>query len=165
MLRHHEHPLMHCVKTGFDDVLHCFACNTLCKSNSYLCFDCNFNIHSECLLLPLTINYYDHVHPFTLISSFQEDDSNNYYYDICEERRDPDHGVYYCEECLCFVAHFECTLSLKGTTELEVSSSKQLEDIAVDEVVSEKYTIFLQWDAEIDKLREVVKKLSIKERV
>ncbi|XP_060669685.1 uncharacterized protein LOC107435452 isoform X2 [Ziziphus jujuba] len=107
----HEHPLVYFSEI-YDNDVRCYACNTPCKYRSFRCFTCNFNIHTGCLALPITVNYDDHVHPLTLTTSFKEDEHpTTYYCDICEKRRDPDHGIYLCKECL-FMAHFECALSL-----------------------------------------------------
>jgi hypothetical protein len=38
-----------------------------------------------------------------------EDDSGEYYCDICEEEQDPKHGFYYCEDCN-YLAHVVCIL-------------------------------------------------------
>ena len=45
-----------------------------------------------------------------------EDDSTEYYCDICEEERDPKDDVYYCEECEgFFVAHIQCVVDEVST--------------------------------------------------
>lgn len=92
------------MKIDFDDVL-CVACNKVCDADLFRCFACDFNIHSGCMSLPSTVDYYDHIHPLTLISSYGEDD----YCFICEEKRDLDYGVYHCAECK-LPAHTECAL-------------------------------------------------------
>nr|XP_048318611.1 uncharacterized protein LOC125418630 [Ziziphus jujuba var. spinosa] len=121
---YHEHPLA-CFDTlyrkddlcaidsywGFRD--RCAVCNASCTciGKVYRCVDCNFNVHEACLSLPLNADYEDHVHPFTLITSLNEDEDGKYYCDLCEDRREPNHGLYCCVECgPSFVAHFECVL-------------------------------------------------------
>jgi hypothetical protein len=47
-------------------------------------------------------------HPFTLCHTL-EDDSSEYYCDICEEERDPKHWFYYCSNCN-YHAHLGCIL-------------------------------------------------------
>lgn len=103
-----EHPLARYDQIYSDDVC-CAACNILCNRDLFRCFHYNFNIHKKCLSFPLTVDYDDHVHPLTLTSSFKEDDGH-YYSSLCEERRDPEFGIYLCKECQ-FVEHFECALS------------------------------------------------------
>lgn len=62
------------------------------------------------------------MHSMTLITSFKEDNSGTYYCDICEEVRDPDAGVYRCEECPSFVAYFDCILLVCPSLILRVAS-------------------------------------------
>ncbi|KAH7515299.1 hypothetical protein FEM48_Zijuj10G0012000 [Ziziphus jujuba var. spinosa] len=109
--RHDHHLAYFDFYRGFHDG--CAVCNALCSATGklYRCVDCNFNVHKACLSLPLNVDYEDHVHPFTLITSLNEDEDGKYYCDLCEERREPNHGLYCCVECgPLFVAHFECVL-------------------------------------------------------
>ena len=62
----------------------------------------------RCATLPHTVGYKQHKHPFTLRYT-AEDDSGEYYCDICAEERDPKLWFYYCEECS-FPAHPKCIL-------------------------------------------------------
>ncbi|KAH7515300.1 hypothetical protein FEM48_Zijuj10G0012100 [Ziziphus jujuba var. spinosa] len=61
-------------ENGFRD--RCAVCNALFSTSRkvYCCVDCNFNVHKACLSLPLNVDYEDHVHTFTLITSFNEDE-------------------------------------------------------------------------------------------
>ncbi|MBA0803894.1 hypothetical protein Gohar_014057 [Gossypium harknessii] len=46
------------------------------------------------------------------MDSFIEDDSGKYYCDFCEEERNPNDDIYYCEECNGqTIAHIECVLA------------------------------------------------------
>ena len=72
------------------------------------CITCEFALDFKCATLPLTTRYKQHEHPFTL-SYVVEDDSGDYYCDICEEERDPKHWFYYCANCS-YPAHPECIL-------------------------------------------------------
>ncbi|KAH7515370.1 hypothetical protein FEM48_Zijuj10G0019300 [Ziziphus jujuba var. spinosa] len=136
----------------------CYACNAPCKCYLFRCFTCNFNIRHDCLALPFTVNYDDHVHPLTLTTSFKEDEHPTAYYcDICEKRRDPDQGIYLCEECP-FIAHFECALSL---LEDDNHTLDEEEDIRL---TNKKVSVEIldQLNEEIDKLREVMEQLFVK---
>ena len=65
----------------------------------FRCTKCEFTLNFGCATLSHTIKYKQHKHPFTL-NYIAEDDSSEYYYDICEEKRDhPNHWFYNCEEC------------------------------------------------------------------
>ncbi|XP_050274516.1 uncharacterized protein LOC126717165 [Quercus robur] len=82
-----------------------------CNSESYFvfhCSTCEFVLDFKCATLPQTTWYNQHEHPFTLCYTL-EDDSGEYYCDICEEERDPKQWFYYCAECS-FPAHHDCIL-------------------------------------------------------
>jgi hypothetical protein len=82
-----------------------------CDSKSYQvfhCTTCEFALDFKCATLPHTTRYKQHEHSFTL-SYMAEDDSGEYYCDICEEERDPKHWFYYCEDCS-YPAHVVCIL-------------------------------------------------------
>ncbi|XP_050274491.1 uncharacterized protein LOC126717144 [Quercus robur] len=74
----------------------------------FRCTTCEFVLDFKCATLPQTAWYYQHEHPFTLCYA-PEDDSGEYYCDICEEERDPKQWYYYCEECS-YPAHSKCIL-------------------------------------------------------
>ncbi|KAL4637155.1 hypothetical protein ACB092_03G060000 [Castanea dentata] len=74
----------------------------------FRCTTCEFVLDFKCATLPQTAWYYQHEHPFTLCY-IPEDDSGEYYCDICEEERDPKQWFYYCEECI-YPAHSKCIL-------------------------------------------------------
>ncbi len=82
-----------------------------CDSKSYQvfpCITCEFALDFKCATLPHSTRYKQHEHSFTL-SYTVEDDSGEYYCDICEEERDPKHWFYYCEDCS-YPAHRVCIL-------------------------------------------------------
>ncbi|KAL4274078.1 hypothetical protein GQ457_13G026180 [Hibiscus cannabinus] len=86
------------------------------------CMECDVKLHIEHVLPPTLKSKY-HIHPLTLENGFKEDDSGEYYCDICEEERDPmtltDH-VYSCTECgVAFVSHLHCALN----SEEEIAAS------------------------------------------
>jgi hypothetical protein len=95
MLTHvgHEHPLILSSTTNAEE---CSACNS--KGKIFRCTKCEFTLDFGCATLPHTVGYKQHEHPFTLRYT-AEDDSGEYYCDICEEERDPKLWFYYCEEC------------------------------------------------------------------
>ncbi|PPR88474.1 hypothetical protein GOBAR_AA32214 [Gossypium barbadense] len=64
---------------------------------------CSLTVNSVMLALALW-NYSQ--------DSFIEDDSGKYYCDFCEEERNPNDDIYYCEECNGqTIAHIECVLT------------------------------------------------------
>ncbi|XP_075658706.1 uncharacterized protein LOC142628505 [Castanea sativa] len=83
--------------------------NTKCNGYGvFRCATCEFVLDFKCATLPQTTWYNQHEHPFTLCYT-PEDDSGEYYCDICEEERDPKKWFYYCAECN-FPAHCDCIL-------------------------------------------------------
>uniref|UniRef100_A0A2N9FTB1 DC1 domain-containing protein n=1 Tax=Fagus sylvatica TaxID=28930 RepID=A0A2N9FTB1_FAGSY len=103
MLTHvgHEHPLILSSTTNAEK---CSACKS--ESKIFRCTKCEFTLDFGCATLPHTVWYKQHEHPFTLRYT-AEDDSGEYYCDICEEERDPKLWFYYCEECS-YPAHPKC---------------------------------------------------------
>ncbi|XP_017984636.1 PREDICTED: uncharacterized protein LOC108663792 [Theobroma cacao] len=88
----------------------CSVCGELCKA-FYRCLECAINFHLDCVPIPRIVHSKYHVHHLTMKDSFLEDDSGEYYCDICEEERYPNDHVYCCEECNgLFAAHIECVV-------------------------------------------------------
>ncbi|KAI4373203.1 hypothetical protein MLD38_011356 [Melastoma candidum] len=102
----HEHELAYYKEA---EQLKCYACGDHCSLDLYRCVPCNFNLHRSCLPLPQLVDHKRHWHPLTLHNKYLEDDTGEYYCEICTERRHPDRGVYCCIGCE-FFAHIECTL-------------------------------------------------------
>ena len=103
MLTHigHKHPLIFSSTTNDEE---CSVCNS--TGRMFRCTKCEFTLDFRCATLPLTIKSKLHEHPFTLYCTV-EDDSDEYYCDICEEERDPKYWFYYCEKCS-YPAHPKC---------------------------------------------------------
>uniref|UniRef100_A0A2N9J523 Phorbol-ester/DAG-type domain-containing protein n=2 Tax=Fagus sylvatica TaxID=28930 RepID=A0A2N9J523_FAGSY len=78
------------------------------KNEVFRCTTCEFALNFKCATLPLTTRYEQHEHPF-ILSYTAEDNSGEYYCDICEEERDPNHWFYYCAECS-YPAHPKCII-------------------------------------------------------
>ncbi|XVE81011.1 hypothetical protein DITRI_Ditri15bG0028300 [Diplodiscus trichospermus] len=88
----------------------CSACHTDCSDTLFCCKDCKFYVHLECMPLPYILKHRRHLHPLTLTHSIVEDDFEEYYCDMCEAKRNPEHDVYYCKECT-YIAHVDCVIS------------------------------------------------------
>ncbi len=70
--------------------------NCCCDNNIYpifCCTTCEFSLDFKCATLPRTTRYTQHEHPFTFCYT-AEDNSGEYYCDICKEERDPKHMIY-----------------------------------------------------------------------
>ncbi|KAJ4846771.1 hypothetical protein Tsubulata_031240 [Turnera subulata] len=87
----------------------CKVCRKQCIGSFYRCVRCDLNFHSECLPVPYQLRHPCHMDPLTLMDSMCEDDSGEYYCEICTELRNPNHGVYCCKECMVFT-HIGCAL-------------------------------------------------------
>ncbi|KAK7837405.1 hypothetical protein CFP56_021290 [Quercus suber] len=101
----HEHRLI------LSNTAHRQKCN--CCDNKrcqvFRCTTCEFVLDFQCATLPHTTRYGQHEHPFTL-NYRAEDDSGEYYCDICEEeRRNSKYWFYYCEDCS-YPAHPNCII-------------------------------------------------------
>ncbi|XVF62092.1 hypothetical protein PTKIN_Ptkin08bG0189600 [Pterospermum kingtungense] len=114
----------------------CHVCCGLCGDNFYRCVECKYNFHLQCLSLSSSAIHKNHRHPLVLVDSFKEDDSEEYYCDICENERNRTHPVYYCEKCT-FIAHVECVLH-KDTSEEVAWSVPQSMDEALSEMEMEQ---------------------------
>ncbi|XVF42326.1 hypothetical protein PTKIN_Ptkin01aG0352300 [Pterospermum kingtungense] len=107
----HGHHLLHLGKSIFVRTSpRCDACRQECTDTFFGCIQCKFFIHLECIPLPDVAKHKRHLHPLTLTSSVIEDDSGKYYCDMCETTRNPEHDVYYCEDCN-YIAHIDCVIS------------------------------------------------------
>ena len=86
---------------------------SVCDSKGYVfrCVDCAFALDFKCTTLPGRARYENHKHLLTLQYTL-EDDSGEYYCDICEEERHPKHWYYYCADCN-YLANPDCVLGEK----------------------------------------------------
>ena len=100
----HKHQLI-LSYTSFDQS--CSSCGYE-RNLVFRCTTCEFALDFKCVTLPQTTMYKQHEHPFTL-SYTAEDDFGEYYCDICEEERNPNHQFYYCIDCT-YLAHPKCIL-------------------------------------------------------
>ncbi|KAA3472567.1 Armadillo [Gossypium australe] len=99
----------------------CELCDVSCKGESfYRCLKCGINFHLKCVRIPYAVKSKYHIHPLLLKDSFIEDEFGKYYCDFCEEERNPNDDIYYCEECNGqTIAHIECVLA-------EVEDNKEI---------------------------------------
>ncbi|KAG8479285.1 hypothetical protein CXB51_029086 [Gossypium anomalum] len=104
--RNHESFRSPCLSIKFD----CYECDGRCNGEPfYRCLKGKINFHLKCVPIPVKSKY--HIHPLILKDSFIEDDSGKYYCDFCEEERNPNDDIYYCQECNGQITtHIECVL-------------------------------------------------------
>ncbi|KAH1083448.1 hypothetical protein J1N35_023209 [Gossypium stocksii] len=106
----HPHNLLQLGKSIIKGIS-CHVCGRKNYNDSlFSCRKCDFNVHPKCIPLPSSFEHKRHLHPLTLVSPFAEDNSEDYYCDMCETERNPEIHVYYCAECN-YIAHIDCVLS------------------------------------------------------
>ncbi|XP_021893655.1 uncharacterized protein LOC110811452 [Carica papaya] len=134
----HKHLL-----TLFDEAESCFDCNLCgktCRGSFLRCVECKFNLHVHCHpSLPLTINHECHVDPLTFTKLLVQDDfyeANEFYCDVCEEKRNPEASVYYCAECD-YVAHVRCVISEVFSEEARIDANSFRSDTRITELDNE----------------------------
>ncbi|KAL0553472.1 hypothetical protein IC582_007367 [Cucumis melo] len=102
----HQHPLS---LDRTNEEHNCEACGEGVKNRvSFRCVRCNFYLDAKCATLPLTVRYRFDAHPLNL-TFVEEEESDEYYCDVCEEEREPWLWSYSCRIC-CFEAHLGCVL-------------------------------------------------------
>ncbi|XP_031375852.1 uncharacterized protein LOC116190310 [Punica granatum] len=102
----HEHSLTYFQRTKY---LQCNRCSNNCNMDLYRCVECNFNLHHDCAPLPPSVKHELHFHLLLLCDRVVDEFYKEQYCDLCEMPRNPEHGVYYCEECNC-AAHIDCAI-------------------------------------------------------
>ncbi|KAL4342008.1 hypothetical protein GQ457_08G026420 [Hibiscus cannabinus] len=115
----HEHGLTYFDKTVIR--VQCSICHEDAQSSFFRCVACAFNIHIYCIpSTPKTIQHQRHLHPLTVTKSpfeyelispeYADGSDDEFYCDICEEKRYKLESVYCCADCK-FIAEVPCVLS------------------------------------------------------
>lgn len=107
---HEDHPL----QLHIEDVnsfrryqFFCYACGFKGHDAFYFCKDCDYHCHVKCALyLERSVLHRRHWDPLVL-SPPPKDDTDEYYCEICAERRHPDVWIYLCLKCD-YQAHVSC---------------------------------------------------------
>ncbi|XVF06873.1 hypothetical protein REPUB_Repub06bG0088700 [Reevesia pubescens] len=97
----HAHPLnLVMMPLSYNYEFRCSGCGDFGHSISYRCYDCNFNLHVSCILLPRTISYDYDKHPLRLTyDSLEQNYLDKSYCEACKKERNPEHWFYYCPAC------------------------------------------------------------------
>ncbi|GMI79258.1 hypothetical protein HRI_001595100 [Hibiscus trionum] len=105
----HAHPLnLVMMPLSYNYEFRCSGCGDFGYSTSYRCYDCNFNLHVSCILLPQTISYEYDKHPLRLTyDSLEQSYLDKSYCEACKKERNPEHWFYYCPACE-FTTHLDC---------------------------------------------------------
>ncbi|KAA3472568.1 Zinc finger, PHD-type [Gossypium australe] len=93
-------------------IFNCEVCDGSCRREPfYRCLKCGIIFHLKYAGIPYTVKFKYHIHPLLLKDSFIKDECGKYYCDFCEEERNPNDDIYYCEECNDqTITHIECVL-------------------------------------------------------
>ncbi|PPD81320.1 hypothetical protein GOBAR_DD21771 [Gossypium barbadense] len=109
----HKHLLTLFEKTA--DVT-CHLCGGNCCNFVLRCVPCDINIHLQCFpSAPKTIKHKSHLPPLILTKSHFEyelnsdEEEDEFYCDVCEQKRNQKELVYYCVECK-FIAEVKCVV-------------------------------------------------------
>ncbi|KAE8678135.1 hypothetical protein F3Y22_tig00111440pilonHSYRG00022 [Hibiscus syriacus] len=105
----HAHPLnLLMMPLSYNYEYRCSGCGDFGHSISYRCYDCNFNLHVGCILLPRTISYDYDKHPLRLTyDSLEQSYLDKSHCEACKKERNPAHWFYYCPACES-TTHLDC---------------------------------------------------------
>ncbi|XVE65141.1 hypothetical protein DITRI_Ditri07aG0157500 [Diplodiscus trichospermus] len=155
------------------DGISCDICFKKANNFCLRCVVCRFSIHLYCHpSVPKTISFKRHIHPLTLTKSPFDYELNSpeeaynidddFYCDVCEEKRDKENDVYYCERCR-FIAEARCVISvlLPFLTMSEDQSTTSSRTISTDEENSAADSMLAKLDEEIAKHTEKAKPLKV----
>ncbi|XP_059428442.1 uncharacterized protein LOC132162193 [Corylus avellana] len=110
ILKHEGH--QHSLSLPISSNKNCNACDhshTYSKNTQvFVCTTCDFALGFECATLPLVARHKNDEHPLALTYA-AENNSGEYYCQICEKERDSNHWFYYCVK-YDFPAHLQCVL-------------------------------------------------------
>ncbi|KFK30793.1 hypothetical protein AALP_AA6G026900 [Arabis alpina] len=128
-LKAHDHQL-----TLFPrlDSFTCNACGLKGDRSPYVCFQCGFMIHQNCLALPRVININRHDHRVSRTSVLGVVNS---VCRVCREKVDWTCGGYSCQSCLVYVVHSKCA------TRDDVWNGKELEGVPEEIEDIEPYVV------------------------
>ncbi|XVE65138.1 hypothetical protein DITRI_Ditri07aG0157200 [Diplodiscus trichospermus] len=131
----------------------CNFCGEKAKKIFLRCVVCGSNMHLYCQpSAPTTITHRCHMHSLTLTKSpfkFElnspenaDDSDDEFYCDVCEEKRDKKDQVYYCSECR-FIAEAGCVISellpsLTASEDKNAMSSRLISEAEVTVAVVNK---------------------------
>ncbi|XVE89767.1 hypothetical protein DITRI_Ditri20bG0021500 [Diplodiscus trichospermus] len=105
----HAHPLnLVMMPLAYNYEFRCSGCGDFGHSISYKCYDCNFNLHVGCILLPRTVSYEYDKHPLRLTyDSLEQNYLDKSHCEACKNERNPEHWFYYCPTCESTI-HLDC---------------------------------------------------------
>ncbi|CAN7025865.1 unnamed protein product [Brassica oleracea var. botrytis] len=116
----------------------CNACGTRGEGSPYLCFQCKFMIHRDCIDLPRIININRHDH---CISYTRRLGHGDWTCGVCREKVDGFHGAYSCSvasKCSSsYVVHSKCATRKDVWDQIELEGTAEEEEVSPFEVVDD----------------------------
>ncbi|KAL0712041.1 hypothetical protein Bca4012_019019 [Brassica carinata] len=108
----------------------CNACGMVGDRNPYVCFECDFMLHRDCVNLPRVININRHEHRISRTFRL----SRNYWEcGVCRKKVDWTFGAFSCLCCRNYVVHSKCA------TREDVWDGEELEDKPEIEEIERSY--------------------------
>jgi len=128
-LKAHDHQLTLLPKL---DSFTCNACGLKGDRSPYVCFQCGFMIHQDCLGLPRLININRHDHRVSRTSVLGVVNS---VCGVCRKKVDWSYGGFSCQRCHGYVVHSKCA------TRKDVWNGKELEGLPEETEDIEPYVV------------------------
>lgn len=125
----HEHPLILMPQRRFV----CNACGMDDDPNPYVCRECNFMIHRNCISIPRVIKVNRHVHRIYYNHCL---DGGDWKCGVCHKDIIWTCGAYSCSKCFDFACHLRCAtkFGIWDGVELEGIFEDTLEDKSYEEI-------------------------------
>lgn len=125
----HEHPLILMPQRSFV----CTACGLMDDdSNPYVCPECNFMIHRNCIDIPRIIKIYRHEHRIYYNNFLNAGD---WKCEVCHNKINWTCGAYSCSKCSDFSCHLRCA------TKFGIWDGVELEEISEDTLEVKSYEV------------------------
>ncbi|XP_023634250.1 uncharacterized protein LOC17880358 [Capsella rubella] len=147
----HEHSLILMPQRSFT----CSACGMDDDPNPYVCPQCNFMIHRNCIDIPRVIKIYRHDH---LIHYNHCLDVGDWKCGICHKKINWTCGAYTCSECPDIAFHLRCAtrfgiwdrIKLEGISKntLETKSYEEIEKGVIKHFSHEEHTLKLKEESD-----------------
>ncbi|CAA7047361.1 unnamed protein product [Microthlaspi erraticum] len=110
----------------------CTACGMGGDRNPYVCLECGFMLHEDCIGLPRVININRHDHR---ISRTYHLGHGDWECGVCREKMDWSFGGFSCKRCPSYAVHSKCA------TRRDVWDGKELEDVPEEEEEEDPYKV------------------------
>ncbi|XP_010539944.1 PREDICTED: uncharacterized protein LOC104813860 [Tarenaya hassleriana] len=131
----------------------CDVCGENGDRSPYLCLQCDFMIHIECIDLPRVININRHDHRISYINPLGVTENPNRDCGVCFKKIDWSYGAYSCSVCRDYTVHSRCATSydvwdgreLEGEFEEseDIEPFKQIDEDVIKHFSHEEHNLIL----------------------